>query len=82
MKYILKSVNTQNAKFVSNEDGSLTASNVIAVTSIEGAPEGKFTQTDLIPAFSIPAEVSNKDNPAYVQTQAEAYVKKTYPDTV
>ena len=49
MTYELLKVNTQNSRFKSNDDGTITASGVVVYTKIVGAYEGKFQQVDTYP---------------------------------
>jgi hypothetical protein len=81
MNYTLLNVVTTNAVFTANEDGSVTAKNVIAQIGIVGVPDGKFIQTDRVPAFSIPSSTTTAQQPAYIDAQVQAYVTATYPNT-
>lgn len=81
MTYELLNTITRNATFTANEDGSIKATGVIAQIIIVGSPTGKFIQTDQVPAFNIPAKTTSEEQPAYINTQAQAYVTKTYPNS-
>lgn len=81
MNYELASVNTQNSKFKSNEDGTITASGVVVYTKIVGAYEGKFQQVDMMPDIIIPKTETSQTQPAYIEKQAQEWVSKTYPNT-
>ena len=81
MKYTLLQTITTQTTFVSNQDGSLTAKNVIVKVGIDGAPVGKFIQVDIVPEFNIPATETSATQPAYIEAQAQAYVTATYPNT-
>jgi hypothetical protein len=80
MNYTLLDTITQNAKFTANEDGTITAKNVIVKVGIVGAPANKFIQVDVVPEFNIPASTTSANQPAYIDAQAQAYVTATYPN--
>jgi hypothetical protein len=81
MNYTLLQTLTQNAKFTANEDGSIKVTNVIVKVGIVDAPVNKFVQVDIIPEFNIPAGTTSAQQPAYIETQAQAYVTATYPNS-
>ena len=81
MNYTLLNSTTRNANFTANEDGSITVSNILVEIGIVGAPDGKFTQSDRVPDFNIPANQTSATQPAYIQAQVQAYVSATYPNT-
>ncbi len=81
MTYELARVNTQNARFTSNPDGTITASGVVVYTKIVGAYEGKFQQVDMMPDIIIPKTETSETQPAYIESQASEWVKVTYPNT-
>ena len=81
MEYQLAKVNTLNAKFKSNEDGTITASGVVVYSKVIGVYEGKFLQTDMMPDIIIPKEETSATQPAYIEKKADEWVKATYPNT-
>ena len=81
MNYVLYNCVTRNATYQANEDGTITATGVIAQSNIVGAPTGKFIQTDVMPPIIIPANQTTATQPAYIEAQAVQYVKDTYPNT-
>lgn len=81
MQFTLYNEITANASYQSNEDGSLTATNVIAQVNIVGAPAKKFIQTDIMPPFIIPKTTTAQQMPDYIKAQAVLYVQTTYPNT-
>lgn len=81
MNYQLEKVNTQNARFKSNEDGTITASGVVVFTKIVGAYPDKFLQVDVMSDIIIPANETSKNQPAYIESKAAEWVKETYPNT-
>lgn len=81
MNYELAKVVTQNARFKSNEDGTITASGVVVYTKIVGAYEGKFQQVDMMPDIIIPKTETSETQPAYIEKKAAEWVKGTYPNT-
>jgi len=81
MNYTLLETITRNAKFTANQDGSIKATNVIVKVGIVGAPANKFIQVDVVPEFNIPAGTLTSAQEAYINTQAQAYVTATYPNT-
>lgn len=81
MEYQLAKVNTQNARFTSNQDGTITASGVVVFTKIVGAYPDKFLQVDIMSDIIIPASEISATQPAYIESQANAWVTATYPNT-
>lgn len=81
MNYELYNTITRNATYVANEDGTMTASNVVAQINIVGAPKDKFIQSDIMPPIVIPSTETMASAPAYIEAQAQAYVTKNYPNT-
>ncbi len=81
MDYTLVETIIRNAKFTSNEDGSVKAINVIARIGIVGSPSGKFIQVDVVPEFDIPAGTLTSEQEAYINKQTQDYVSKTYPNS-
>jgi hypothetical protein len=81
MNYELSKVNTQNARFTSNEDGTITATGVVVYTKIVGAYPDKFLQVDVMSDIIIPASETSATQPAYIESQAAAWVTSTYPNT-
>lgn len=81
MEYQLARVNTQNSRFKSNEDGTITASGVVVYTKIIGAYEDKFQQVDMMPDIIIPKKETSATQPAYIEKKADEWVKATYPNT-
>jgi len=80
MKYILKDVSFSGAKFKSNENGTITVSNVIAITGIENETYG-FVKRDTVPPFDIPADEKSSSQPTYIKSIAAAFVLEKYPNT-
>ena len=72
---------TRNATFITNQDGSLRANGVVVQVQIVGAIADKFIQTDIIPAFDIPASTTTANQPAYVEQVALDYISATYPNS-
>lgn len=81
MTFTLLKVILSNIKLTPNNDGTITANGVIAQVGITGAPANKFIQTDIVPAFSIPATETSASQPAFIQTHVAAYVATTYPNS-
>ena len=81
MNYELNGTITTNARFTSNEDGSLKATGVVVKVDIVGAPNGKFIQCDIMPPFDIPKTTVAQDIPASINSQATVYVQTTYPNS-
>lgn len=81
MNYELAKVNTQNARFTSNENGTITASGVVVHTKIVGAYPDKFLQVDIMSDVIIPSTETSATQPAYIESQAAAWVASTYPNT-
>lgn len=81
MNYELARVNTQNTRFTSNQDGTITASGVVVFTKIVGAYPDKFLQVDIMSDIIIPATETSATQPAYIEKQASAWVASTYPNT-
>jgi hypothetical protein len=88
MTYTLLNTLTNNINYTHNNDGTITVTNLGVQVGIVGVPTGKFIQTELIPttgvdAFPviIPANMAASDIPAFLQTESQAYVTKTYPNS-
>jgi hypothetical protein len=81
MKYELAKVMTENSTFKSNNDGTITVSNVVVYTKIVDAYPGKFQQVDIMSNIIIPASETSATQPEYIETQATAWVAATYPNT-
>jgi hypothetical protein len=81
MNYELARVNTQNTRFTSNEDGTITATGVVVYTKIVGAYPDKFLQVDVMSDIIIPAKETSATQPAYIESQVADWVKSTYPNT-
>lgn len=81
MEYKLSQVFTQNARFTSNEDGTITVKGVVVQTKIVGAYENKFLQVDVMSDIIIPSTETSATQPAYIEKQADAWVTATYPNT-
>ena len=81
MNYALYNVITRNITLNSNADGTLTVTNAIAQINIVGSVANKFIQTDIMPEIIIPANITTQNQPAYIETQAQAYVSANYPNT-
>ena len=81
MKYKLVNVITANAGYKQNENGSITTSNVIIHIGIEGSPEGKFIQAEMMTDIILPASGTNEENLNFIKAQAAAYVAAQYPNT-
>ena len=82
MNYTLLETITKNIRLKANQDGTVTVSNLIVKVGIVGSPAGKFIQVDVVtPDVIIPANTPTSQQEAYLQTQAQAYVTATYPNT-
>lgn len=82
MTYSLVNMISANARFVQNQDGTITANGVIAQVGIVGTPQHKFIQSDIItPGIVVPADTSASGMQAYLIAQATAYVNRVYPNS-
>ena len=80
MKYVLISSDQKTAQASINTDGSIKMSGVRILVGIEGAPEGKFVQVDMV-SFDMPLTIIASEIPTYLDEQIALYVPANYPDT-
>jgi len=81
MNFTFLNTITRNAIFKANIDGSIKATGVITQIKIVGSPIRKFIQNDQVSAFDIPAITTSEQKLDYIDTQSQAYVTATYPNT-